>query len=293
MKSRISVLVALLCAAPLAATAAPGFPSRDGATPRTVSAFARLRPGNGVRVLSGPTTDFAFRIAHVDVREGQMVKAGQPLAELDMKAERAANLALAAAQVDEAEVTLRYAAKERDRRETLARASTSLISRETLDQAREAAQTAFARLETARRREAYARILLEQATIRAPIDGMVLRILKREGEGVSPDRGLIELGDVRHMEAVAEVFETSAPFVKPGQTAEFRSPALGHPVAGHVVRVMPQVRRARLYSTDAAENTEARVVDVIIALDDDALVRSMTGLQGTAIIHVSPASGGG
>jgi HlyD family secretion protein len=116
---------------------------------------------------------------------------------------------------------------------------------------------------------------------------MVLHILKREGEGISPDRGLIELGDVRHMEAVAEVFETNARFVKPGQAAEFRSPALAAPIAGRVLRVLPKVERARLYSTDAAENTEARVIDVIIALDDDPAVRRLTGLQGTAVIRVS------
>jgi HlyD family secretion protein len=286
MSAVLALLLGLLLAAPiggaLAAPAAGGEPA-----PQTVSAFARLRPRDGVRVLTGPTTDFAFRIAQIDVHEGEMVEAGQPLAELDMKAERAASLALASAQVREAEVRVKFATRELDRRERLARASSPAISEERLDQARDAAETAAAQLETARRRKAYARILLEQATLRAPIAGMVLHILKREGEGISPDRGLIELGDVRHMEAVAEVFETNARFVKPGQAAEFRSPALAAPIAGRVLRVLPKVERARLYSTDAAENTEARVIDVIIALDDDPAVRRLTGLQGTAVIRVS------
>lgn len=286
MRAMLPLLVGLLLAAPTGGVASAGTPGAASA-PRTVSAFARLRPRDGVRVLTGPTTDFAFRIGRIDVHEGEMVRAGQPLAELDMKAERAASLALASAQVREAEVRLKFASRELDRRERLARASSPAISQERLDQARDAAESAQAQLETARRRVATARILLDQATLRAPIAGMILHILKRAGEGISPDRGLIEMGDVRHMEAVAEVFETDVRFVEPGQPAEFRSPALAAAVEGHVLRILPKVRRARLYSTDAAENTEARVVDVIIALDDDPAVRRLTGLQGIAIIRVS------
>lgn len=287
MKPRLVLLLVPLLAIPLAAGGTPAPAAPDGTAPRTVSAFARLRPRGGVRVLTGPTTDFAFRIARIDVHEGEMVQAGQSLAELDMKAERAASLALAAAQVREAEVTAKFAAKELGRREKLARASSPAISQERLDAAREAAQAAQARLEAARRKQAYAAILLRQATLRAPIAGMVLRILKRAGEGISPDRGLIELGDVRHMQAVAEVFETDARFVEPGQRAEFRSHALPRPVAGRVLRIVPKVGRAHLYSTDAAENTEARVVNVIVSLGDEPLVRRMTGLQGTVIIQVA------
>jgi HlyD family secretion protein len=120
MSAVLALLLGLLLAAPiggaLAAPAAGGEPA-----PQTVSAFARLRPRDGVRVLTGPTTDFAFRIAQIDVHEGEMVEAGQPLAELDMKAERAASLALASAQVREAEVRVKFATRELDRRERLAR----------------------------------------------------------------------------------------------------------------------------------------------------------------------------
>ena len=79
---------------------------------------------------------------------------------------------------------------------------------------------------------------------------MVLHILKHEGEGVGAGNGLMELGQVARMEALAEVFETSIRYVKAGQRATFESPALAHPVKGRVLRIVPKVNRVSLYSTE-------------------------------------------
>lgn len=255
--------------------------------PAHVSAFARLRPRNGVLVLVGPATDFAFRVDHLDVSEGEMVVAGQPLAELDVKKERAANLAVAKAQVQEAQTQAFFAEREFARKQKLYVDGTRVISLQEYDQAHETAQLAQAKVETAKRQLAYAQVMLDQATIRAPLAGMVLRILKRPGEGVSADNGFIELGDVAHMEAVAEVFETNARFVRPHQKAVFDSPALSHPAEGTVLRILPKVSRVSLYSTDAAQNTEARVVEVVVALHKDPTIGILTGLQGKVIIDTA------
>lgn len=260
------------------------------ASPSRVSAFARIRPRGGVLILAGPTTDYGFRIAHIDVKEGDMVVAGQPLAELDVKRERTARLAVAEAQVQEASVTAKFASRQLSRKERLFAANASAISIQDLDTAREAAQAAIAKLAVAKRQQNYAQVMLEQATIRAPVAGMVLRILKHEGEGVAAGKGLMELGQVAHMQAVAEVFETNIRFVKPGQRATFKSPALAHAAKGTVLRIMPKVDRVSLYSTNPAENTEARVIRVVIALDDNPAVRRLSGLQGTAIIDTAAGS---
>jgi HlyD family secretion protein len=257
------------------------------AVPARVSAFARIRPRNGVLVLAGPTTDYSFRIKHLDVREGEMVKAGQPLVELDVKAERAAKLAVAEAQVQEASVAAKFAARELSRKERLSAANAGAISVQDLDTARKAAESTGAALAVAKRRQAYAQVMLEQATIRAPVAGMVLHILKHEGEGVGAGNGLMELGQVAHMEALADVFETSIRYVKAGQRATFESPALTHPVKGKVLRIVPKVNRVSLYSTNPAENTEARVVRVVVALGDDPAVRTLSGLQGTILIDTA------
>ncbi len=277
--------------APIAdAQASAPAPASATAPPSRVSAFARLRPQDGVLVLAGPATDFAFRVAHLDVSEGETVAAGRPLAELDVKSERAANLAVAEAQVREAEIAASFAGRELARKQKLYADNPRVISLEEFDQACNADEGARAKLETAKRQRDSAQIMLDEATIRAPVAGIVLHILRHEGEGVSADKGLIEFGAIAQMEAVAEVFETDARFVKPGQRAAFDSPALSKPARGTVARVLARVYNASLYSTNAAENTEARVVQVVIALDDDPEARMLSGLQGTAIIDTAGGS---
>jgi hypothetical protein len=80
-----------------------------------------------------------------------------------------------------------------------------------------------------------------------------------------------------------------APY-EPGQEARFESRALPHPAHGRVLDVRPMVDRLTLYSPDAARNTEARIVEVIVSLDDDPALRRMTGLQGTVVIATSQGS---
>lgn len=263
-----------------------------GSAPERVAAFGWIRPQDGVLVVAGPATDFGYRIDHLDVKEGDMVEAGQPLAELDVKRERAATLAVTAAQVEEAKVNAEFATRELARKEALFRTSAPPVSVQNLDTAREASQLALAKLETAKRQQTYAQTMLDQATIRAPASGMVLHVLKHEGEGFTPGQGLIEMGQVAHMEAVAEVFETDVRFVKPGQKGVFASPALAAPVEGKVLRILPKTERVSLYLTNAAENTEARIVRVIVALKDDPAVRRLTGLQGTLSIDTLAGSAG-
>ncbi len=258
--------------------------------PGRVAAFAWLRPRDGVLVISGPATDFGYRIDRLDVKEGDMVKAGQTLAELDVKGEREASLAVAAAQVEQAKVEVDFAKRELARKEALSKTKPPTVSIHDLDVARESEALARAKLAVAESRRTYAQIRLEQATIRAPVAGMVLHIMKHEGEGFTPGQGLIELGQVTHMEAVAEVFETDVRFVKPGEKAVFSSPALAHPVEGKVLRILPKTARVSLYMTNAAENAESRVVQVVIAFGDNPAVRRLTGLQGIVRIDTSAGS---
>jgi HlyD family secretion protein len=268
----------------------PQTAANNGGVPERVAAFAWIRPQEGVLVIAGPANDFGYRIAHLGVKEGDMVKAGQPLAELDVKRERAATLAVTTAKVEEAKVNAEYTGRQLARKEALFGTSAHPVSVQELDTAKESAGLARARLETAKRQRAYAQIMLDQATIRAPAAGMVLHVLKHEGEGFTPGQGLVELGQVTHMEAVAEVFETDVRFVKPGQAATFKSPALPAPIEGKVLRILPKTERVSLYQTNAAANTEARVVRVIVALKDIPEVRRLTGLQGIVTIVTSTGS---
>ncbi len=280
----------LLPALAALALALPAFADAAGTPAKLrVTAFARLEPHDGVLTLSGPSTDFAFRVDRLAAAAGDMVKKGQPLAILDIAAQRAGELAVADSDVTLAEVQLDYAKKRLERRRQLQATSSPGLSREdfdTVDNAWQVAQVALAR---ARQQRNLAAVLLDQSTIRAPTDGMVLRILKRDGEGVSANDGILEFGDVEHMEAVGEVFETDGPLVRLGAHATFSSPGLTVPVAGTVRFIAPKVDRISVFSPDPARNTEARIIRVYVALDDSPALRRLTNLQGSVAIDAAPA----
>ncbi|WP_341485725.1 efflux RND transporter periplasmic adaptor subunit [Thioclava sp. GXIMD4215] len=259
-------------------------------SPARVSGFARLRPQDGVRYLTGPAGDTTYRISKVLVHEGEMVTAGQPLLELDTGGPLSATVALAEAGVTEAEVSVNFAQIDIERKSRLRKSSVSPISQSDYDTALQTLELAKAQLVTAQKQLDYDKILLEQSVIRAPTDGMILDLNKRMGEGVIAGEDLIEMGDVAHMEALAEIFETKARFVAVGQTARFESPALAHPVSGKVIRVLPKVTETTIYATDALENLEKRVVQVVIALDRPKDVLLLNGFQGTVLIETRGAA---
>ena len=184
-----------------------------------------------------------------------------------------------------------FARLDQARKEKLANGSPAAVSLQDLDAAHQAAQLAEVRLEIARRQQDYAEVMLDKATIAAPVAGMVLRILKHAGEGFVPGQGLIELGRVDHMQAVAEVYDSDVRFVAPGQRATFKSPALAKPAKGKVLRVQPLLDPVKLYETNAGASVENRVVHVIVDFGADPALTRMTGLQGIVSIDTAPVSG--
>jgi membrane fusion protein (multidrug efflux system) len=137
---------------------------------------------------------------HVEKRlyeEGALVRAGQPLFQLDARplasAVAAAKAAAATAEADiaRAEATVAQARRERDRLAPLAEAhaisrkeADDAISLEQISQAE--VKAAQARMEQARAQLREAQLDMEYATIKAPITGMAGRALRQEGSLVSP-----------------------------------------------------------------------------------------------------------
>lgn len=136
---------------------------------------------------------------HVDKRlyeEGALVKAGQPLFQLDARplaltvASAKAAVSTAEADIVKAEAASTQAQRERDRLVKLAEAHA--ISRKEADDATSSAQislaetqAAHARLEQAKAQLREAQLNLEYATIVAPIAGMAGRALRQEGSLVT------------------------------------------------------------------------------------------------------------
>ncbi len=229
----------------------------------TVTCLGRIEPLDGVRVLAGPSgSGAASVISEVRVKEGDWVEQGQVLAVLDDHGLRQAEAEQHRELLEEAKINL-------NRLENLGRSQT--ISRSKLDEARYRYSSLQAGLGVYDAR-------LEMSYIRAPQRGQVLKIFTRPGEKVGP-QGVLELGETDKMTVVAEVYETDVHRLAKGQRAIITTPALSEPVEGEVVKVGFRVGKMDVLSSDPVADTDARVVETTILVDDPEPLERLTNLQ--------------
>ena len=126
---------------------------------------------------------------------------------------------------------------------------------------------------------------MARAEVRAPIDGTILEVNATPGQR-PPAEGIMEMGDIRAMMAEVEVWQDRVASVAPGQPVELAAPALGQGVRGTVESIGLTVGRQGLISDDAAANSDARVVRVLVALDpaSSRLAARYVGLEAVARI---------
>jgi membrane fusion protein, multidrug efflux system len=180
---------------------------------------ANLRPRAQVEVLPKQ----AGVIARILVEEGDVVRAGQPLAALDS---------------EEWELQARQAeARARASRDAAARAaqlqSQGLISDQEVERLQSEAQVAEADL-------ALARLRVRNAVIAAPIAGVVTHREVERGQLVNSSTPSFRVADISRLEALVGVPEREAGRIQVGQTARVRIEGRP-PVPGRVARVRPVV----------------------------------------------------
>ncbi len=131
-----------------------------------------------------------------------------------------------------------------------------------------------------------ARASLEQATVKAPQDGIVMKLHTRAGEVVGSN-GIAELGQTSQMMAVAEVYQSDVSKVKPGQGAIVTSDSIPGELRGTVQRIGWQVQRQQVINSDPSENIDARIVEVYVALDAASSQKAakFTNLQVQVVIQ--------
>jgi HlyD family secretion protein len=129
---------------------------------------------------------------------------------------------------------------------------------------------------------------LEQVVLRAPRAGQILKVFTHKGEALG-SQGLLQMGNTRQMYVVAEVYETDIAKVQAGQTATITSAAFPTPLSGRVERVGLRIGKNDVLNTDPAANTDVRVVEVRIRLDDSRLVSGLTNLQVDVVIQPTAA----
>jgi HlyD family secretion protein len=272
-------------------------PARQEQRQTRVTALGRLRPGRGVVRVAGPS-QIAVVVGKLLVEEGDRVERGQPIALLDNHAAQKAAVDRLAAKVDaqiaevgKIEAELRTGQVEYGRLAKLHQEGAA--SQSQLDVARLTADSAVADLRRTRAEIALARAELRQAqeeleltTVRAPINGKVLKIHAREGEKAGID-GIAELADTGQMYAVAEVYETDLSMIRVGQRATVTMAPASPPLSGIVERVGLKVGKMDVLGTDPVAKTDARVVEVEIRLDDSSGVRSLTNMQVMVSIDIA------
>jgi HlyD family secretion protein len=302
-----AALVALLAtqADPVAAQGAASTKAANGT--RGVAALGRLEPEGGIVRLGLPSTPEAISggvLTRIHVQRGDDVQAGQVLAEADTIPVLKAHVTEARADLETARRDARAAASLADEGCVLAEVASrqskrqaellnrKLTSDDVADQAkgaaeagaatckarRAAASVADSRIASAEAVLARRQAELERAYVRAPFAGRVLDFHAKVGELVGAE-GVLELGRVSQMYAIAEVYETDIRNVKVGQKARVKSDALARPLTGVVVRIRPKVQKLDEIGTDPAARKDARIVEVEVKLDDSAPAAALSLLQ--------------
>ncbi|MPZ20093.1 MAG: HlyD family efflux transporter periplasmic adaptor subunit [Luteitalea sp.] len=250
---------------------------REAGKPVTVEAVQR-RDLESVVTASGTiqarrtveiSADVAGRITKLAVDEGQRVKAGQFLMEIDPRMFRSqyqqnqAGLAAAQSQLTEQDSTIEAGRQNVElARENLRRQqelwAQELTTREALDQAQndlkvneadlrarvQALKTLEARVREQQAAVANAGYQLSKVRIESPIEGLVVRRAVEEGETAvvgtmnNPGTVLLTIADMSVIEAELEIDETDMPTVDRGQSASVSIDALtGRTFNGQVTEV--------------------------------------------------------
>jgi ABC exporter DevB family membrane fusion protein len=91
--------------------------------------------------------------------------------------------------------------------------------------------------------------------------------------------GVLELGETDKMTVVAEVYETDIHRLAEGQKAVITTPALSKPIGGEVIKVGFRIGKMDVLSSDPVADTDARVVETTILVDDPKPLQRLTNLQ--------------
>jgi len=272
-----------------------------------VSASGKVQPKRLVKI----SAETSGRVVNLAVNEGDRIKKGQFLLQIDPKSlstrvsSNTASLAAAEQSLDQlrqaietAKVTLQQAQQNLARQRNLW--AQQLTTREALDKAENDVKSAESAVQEREKqirpqesRIAQVRAALENARydlskvrIESTIDGIVTRRNVQEGEtaviGTMNNAGtvLLELADMSVIQAEVEVDETNVPHVQLGQPAKISIDAIpDKSFRGHVT----EIGNSPIQTTGATSSTQATnfLVKVMI---DEAIPEVRPGFTCTADI---------
>ena len=128
---------------------------------------------------------------------------------------------------------------------------------------------------------------LDLAYVKAPISGRILKIQTHSGEEIGSN-GIVLMGKTQQaMYTVAEVYETDISLVKIGQSATITSPAFSKPISGKVTHIGQLIYKNDVLGDDPAADSDARIVEVKIKLENDPQIAQFSNLQVDVRIQVN------
>ncbi len=202
----------------------------------TVPLAGTLRPVDQTTLKS----EVAAKVSEVLAQEGQPVKKGDVLVRLDTEDltsrlnERLANLESAKAQL---------ALAEKNRSMKLSLQQKGYAAQASVDEVESAYRTSQANVRAMQAQVDLARKALENAVVRAPMDGFVSERAVNPGDKVPVDGKLAVLIDLSRLEIEAPVPTNEIALVAVGQKAAFRVPGLeGREFTGRVERINPTTK---------------------------------------------------
>ena len=157
-------------------------------------------------------------------------------------------------------------------------------AQETLSQIAEVRPVDVMAAETELRKAMAARDRAQQefnfATVRAPQDGEILRIIARPGDKVG-DEGILEMADTTKMIVTAEVYQTDLPKMFIGQNATITADGFEGKMTGVVYQINKQVQRQTTFTGEPGENLDLRVVEVKIRPEPKVIekIKNASNLQ--------------
>jgi HlyD family secretion protein len=249
-------------------------------SPYSAIAKGRIDIKNGLLRLAAKREGAVQKVL---VEEGDAVKAGQPLMQLEDQSARVA-AELAKSELEQAKRTLpaleaKRAAAEREVARLQPLVSDNTVARQELDQAMDQVQlikadiaTANAAIDTATIKAKAADLEVDQHILRAPMDGQIMRIQSHTGDFVTPQNPVFLFAPNLPRVVVAELEERFIPDVKPGQAAEVILEAdENQKFQAKVLRIGKMVG-ARTPSDDPHERQDDHVVECLLSVDAPRLL---------------------
>jgi RND family efflux transporter MFP subunit len=243
--------------------------------PRSVAAEGRVITYPGDEVVVG--AERSGRLIRVAVQEGQKVRKGELLAELESDELRAA-ADESRARVREAEAEVHLSELNLARRRELA--EEKIVSVNDLDQATRDLDIAKARLETVRATLARQQAQLDKTRILAPIDGTVVARHVDGGQTIDSGAKVATVANLRRLRIDGEADEADSAGLVVGTPVVITNDGYpGRTWKGKIEEVSDSVTLRKLKPQDPGRPTDTRILSVKVAFAEPSPLKLGTTVE--------------